>query len=116
MKGLIFLGRLDDSLEVLRPFRPGKRIALFVVAGDEALSSSFRSCLECCTLWAKPCLLRMLKKHSIRFDPRGVRGSVMELNLWMSCEPPSRCLIRVDVGLSTTRGVRGLGKPAAPHS
>ena len=42
MKCLIFLGRLDDSLEVLRPFGPGKRIARFVVAGDEAIQQFFQ--------------------------------------------------------------------------
>ena len=42
MKSLIFLGRLDDSLEVLWPFGPGKRIAGFVVAGDEAIEQFFQ--------------------------------------------------------------------------
>ena len=37
MKCLIFLGRLDDSLQVLRPFGPGERIARLVVVGDETV-------------------------------------------------------------------------------
>jgi hypothetical protein len=37
MKSLVFLSRLDDSLQMLWPFGLGKRIACFVVAGDEAV-------------------------------------------------------------------------------
>ena len=41
MKCLIFLRRLDVSLQVLRSFGPGKRIARFVVAGDETVEQFF---------------------------------------------------------------------------
>ena len=41
MKSLIILGRLDDSLQVLRPFGPGEGIAGLVVAGDEAVEQFF---------------------------------------------------------------------------
>ena len=42
MKCLVFLGRLDDSLQVLRAFGPGKRVAGFVVAGDETVEQFFQ--------------------------------------------------------------------------
>ena len=42
MKCLIFLRRLDVSLQVLRSFGPGKRIARFVVAGDETVEQFFQ--------------------------------------------------------------------------
>ena len=42
MKCLIFLGRLDDSLQVLWPFGPGKRMTRLVVAGDEAIEQFFQ--------------------------------------------------------------------------
>ena len=42
MKCLIFLGRLDDSLQMLWPFGPGKGITRFVVVGDEAMEQFFQ--------------------------------------------------------------------------
>ena len=38
MKCLIFLRRLDVSLQLLRSFGPGTRIARFVVAGPEQVA------------------------------------------------------------------------------
>jgi hypothetical protein len=37
VKDLIFLGPLDDSLQVFGPFGPSEWVACLVVAGDETL-------------------------------------------------------------------------------
>ena len=41
MKGLIRLGRLDDSLQVFGALGPDERIAGLVVAGEEAVEEFF---------------------------------------------------------------------------
>ena len=45
----------------------------------------------------KPCLPRMLKKHSTRFNPGSVGGRVMEVHSGMPLQPVPCCFVLVDV-------------------
>ena len=67
MGSLVFLGRLDDFLQVLRPFRPEEGQQDWLQCSMNRSKYSFNSCFERWTLCCKPRRVRMLKKHSIRF-------------------------------------------------
>src|SRR6266852_1047663 len=94
---LIFLGRLDDALELLRSLGPHERLGGLVVLGDviqqELLKLAFRSVHALRqTLFAKD-----TEEAFDQVNPGGMWGGVMEVDLRMSSQPALGGFVFVNV-------------------
>src|ERR1700682_218371 len=94
---LIFLGRLDDALELLRSLGPHERPGVLVVLGDviqqELLELPFRSVHALRqTLFAKDA-----EEAFDHVNPGGMCGGVVEMHLGMSSQPALGGFVFVNV-------------------
>ena len=94
---LIFLGGLDDALELLRSLGPHERLGVLVVLDDviqqELLELAFRSVHALRqTLFAKDA-----EEAFDHVNPGGMCGGVVEVHVGMSSQPAIGCFVFVNV-------------------
>lgn len=97
MKGLIVLGGLDDSLQVLGTFGPGEWVAGLVIAVEEAVQEVLEISLGMLDAMRQALFTKDAEETFDEVDPGGMGGRVVKGDLRMATEPSLSRLVLVNV-------------------
>ena len=97
MGGLICLGRLDDFLQVLRPFRPNEGRAGLVVVFNEPLQVFFQFVLGTVDALLQAASGQNAKETFDQIHPGGVGRDIVTMHTRMARQPLLRRLVLMNV-------------------